>query len=81
MSDTTHEARYTGALYVRPVGRGIVLEDDEARPHVDEWIEQALHDAGVLGDGDGWLGSGRSTPPVTLTIRVTRPDTNLRSTD
>ena len=73
MGDTGHEASYTGALYVRPVGRGIVLEDDEAQPHLDEWIEQALHDAGVLGDEDAWLGGGRTTTPVTLTSRIERP--------
>jgi len=81
MSHTAHEARYTGALYVRPVGRGIVLEDDEARPHVDEWIEKALHDAGVLGDDDAWLRGGRTTAPVTLIIHIERPATASRSSD
>lgn len=81
MSDTPHEASYTGALYVRPVGRGIVLEDDEARPHVDEWIEKELHDVGVLGDDDAWLGGGRTTAPVTLTIRIEGAASALRPAD
>jgi hypothetical protein len=46
-------------------------------PHLDEWIERALMDAGVLDEGNGWLGGGRTTPPVTLSIRIERqPDTD-----
>lgn len=42
MSEGPDQASYTGVLYVRPVGRGIVVEDEEARPHIDEWVMQAL---------------------------------------
>ncbi|MGH3994556.1 MAG: hypothetical protein ACRDSN_19115 [Pseudonocardiaceae bacterium] len=63
---------YTGPLYVRPVGRGIVLEGMEDRPHLDEWLERALVDAGVLREGDGWTGGGRTTEPVTLRLTIER---------
>jgi hypothetical protein len=33
---------YDGLVYVRPVGRGIVLEDELGKPHLDEWIEAWL---------------------------------------
>ena len=33
---------YDGSVYVRPVGRGIVLEDELDKPHLDEWIEAWL---------------------------------------
>jgi hypothetical protein len=37
---------YDGDLYVRPVGRGIVLEDEPGKPHLDEWIETWLAEIG-----------------------------------
>ncbi len=33
---------YDGKVYVRPIGRGIVLEDEPGEPHLDEWIERWL---------------------------------------
>lgn len=33
---------YEGPVYVRPIGRGIVLDDERAEPHLDEWIETWL---------------------------------------
>jgi len=33
---------YDGPVYVRPIGRGIVLNDERAEPHLDEWIETWL---------------------------------------
>jgi uncharacterized phage-associated protein len=33
---------YEGSVYVRPIGRGIVLEDEPGEPHLDEWIEAWL---------------------------------------
>jgi hypothetical protein len=65
-----HVASYTGSLYVRPVGRGIVLEGVENRPHLDEWLERALLHAGVLRDGDEWTGGGRTTEPLTITVTI-----------
>jgi hypothetical protein len=50
MTKTELHRLVTGAFYLRPVGRGIVLEDDEARPHVDEWIEKALATASRSSD-------------------------------
>lgn len=72
MAHQVHGTSYTGRLYVRPVGRGIVLEGIEDRPHLDEWVEQALVDAGVLQEGDGWTGGGRTTEPVTLRLTIER---------
>jgi hypothetical protein len=33
---------YDGPVYVRPIGRGIVLNDERVEPHLDEWIETWL---------------------------------------
>jgi hypothetical protein len=33
---------YEGSIYVRPIGRGIVLEDEQGKPHLDEWVETWL---------------------------------------
>lgn len=33
---------YEGSIYVRPIGRGIVLEDEPGKPHLDEWLETWL---------------------------------------
>lgn len=33
---------YEGPVYVRPIGRGIVLDDERSEPHLDEWIETWL---------------------------------------
>jgi hypothetical protein len=33
---------YEGSIYVRPIGRGIVLRDKLGEPHLDEWIEAWL---------------------------------------
>jgi hypothetical protein len=66
-----HETSYSGRLYVRPVYRGIALEDAEGRPDLEEWIERALRDAGVL-SGDEWH-SGRVTAPVELRLRIEPP--------
>lgn len=33
---------YEGPVYVRPIGRGIVLDDERDEPHLDEWIETWL---------------------------------------
>lgn len=45
---TRPQLSYDGELDVRPVGRGIVLEDEPGKPHLDEWIET-------------WLAESRST--------------------
>jgi len=75
MANQAHERSYVGPLYVRPVGRGIVLDGVQDRPHLDEWVEQALVDAGVLREGDAWTGGGRTTEPVKLTLRIERSPT------
>lgn len=33
---------YEGPVYVRPIGRGIVLDYERDEPHLDEWIETWL---------------------------------------
>lgn len=33
---------YEGSIYVRPIGRGIVLEHEPGKPHLDEWVEAWL---------------------------------------
>ncbi len=33
---------YEGSIYVRPIGRGIVLEYEPDKPHLDEWVEAWL---------------------------------------
>jgi hypothetical protein len=33
---------YEGPVYVRPIGRGIILDDERSEPHLDEWIETWL---------------------------------------
>lgn len=70
MAGLPHTATYTGRLYVRPVGRGIMLEELEGNPHVDEWLESILATAGVLDAGDMWRGSGRTTQPLRLRVTV-----------
>lgn len=72
MCDRPHEVSYRGRLYVRPIGRGIILDDAEDRPHLDEWIERALHESGALGDVDIRLGGGDVAHPVTITLRIER---------
>jgi hypothetical protein len=42
MASNTQTIVYEGEVYVRPVGRGIALEDEVGRPHLDEWIERWL---------------------------------------
>lgn len=37
---------YEGEVYVRPIGRGIVLEDEPGEPHLDDWIETWLAQTG-----------------------------------
>lgn len=47
---------YEGPVYVRPIGRGIVLDDERAEPHLDEWIETWLSEvashSSVRGGGE-----------------------------
>jgi hypothetical protein len=38
MSDSQHALSYEGRVHVRPVGRGIVLEDEPGEPHIEDWI-------------------------------------------
>jgi hypothetical protein len=33
---------YEGLIYVRPIGRGIVLEDEPGKSHLDDWLETWL---------------------------------------
>lgn len=70
MADKAHEANFTGTMYVRPVGRGIFLGDPGRGQQLDEWAEQALHDAGVV-DQAAWSGNV-TVGPVRLTLRVER---------
>lgn len=40
---------YEGDIYLRPVGRGVVLLDEHLKPNIDEWLEAWLdHDSGLL---------------------------------
>jgi hypothetical protein len=40
---------YEGDIYLRPVGRGVVLIDELFKPELDEWLEQWLdHDTGLI---------------------------------
>lgn len=43
---TCPQLSYDGVLYVRPIGRGIVLEDEPGKPHLDDWIETWLAEIG-----------------------------------
>jgi hypothetical protein len=42
MRSTTNRLAYEGEVYLRPVGRGIVLEDDPDRASFDAWLETWL---------------------------------------
>jgi hypothetical protein len=33
---------YEGEIYVRPIGRGIALEELPGQPHLDDWLEAWL---------------------------------------
>lgn len=39
---TRKRLTYEGPVYIRPIGRGIVLDDERDEPHLDEWIETWL---------------------------------------
>jgi hypothetical protein len=56
MTSQRQQLSYDGKIYVRPVGRGIVLEDEPGEPHLDDWIEIWLAES-----GRGSLMSGFST--------------------
>lgn len=71
----THAVSYTGALHVRRAGSRLVLADTAGEPPVEEWVEHALHAAGVLDDADAASGTGRPTEPVTLTLLIERRPT------
>jgi hypothetical protein len=38
MSDKQKPLTYEGRVYVRPVGRGIVLSDEPGEPQIEDWI-------------------------------------------
>ncbi len=63
MTKPVHKTSYTRSIYVRPVGRGLILQDAEGQPHVEQWVEQALRDAGLLTEPDTWAAGGRTTEP------------------
>jgi hypothetical protein len=44
MPVTEDKLIYEGEVYVRPVGRGIVLEQEPRRPHLDDWVAEWLGD-------------------------------------
>lgn len=44
MTAARNKIVYEGDVYVRPIGRGIVLEQEPGRPHLGEWIEAWLGD-------------------------------------
>lgn len=48
---------YEGRIYVRPVGRGVTLNDAQGEPHLDELIEDAV--ARRYGAVYGWSGRAR----------------------
>ena len=48
---------YEGAIYVRPVGRGVTLIDLKGSPNLDELIETAV--AARYGAVSGWTGRAR----------------------
>jgi hypothetical protein len=56
MTSRRQHLSYDGEIYVRPAGRGIVLEDEPGEPHLDDWIETWLAER-----GRGSLMSGFST--------------------
>jgi hypothetical protein len=39
MRSNAHQLVYEGEVYVRPIGRGIVLEEEPSRQYLDDWIE------------------------------------------
>lgn len=50
---------YDGGVYIRPVRRGIVLEDDPQQRHVDDWVADFV---GV--EWSDWTGRMRITVEV-----------------
>ena len=38
---------YRGRIYVRPIGRGIVLEDRLGKPHLDDLLEEGEYEAEI----------------------------------
>ena len=43
----TRDFSYRGRIYVRPIGRGIVLEDREGKPHLDDVLEEGEYEAEI----------------------------------
>jgi hypothetical protein len=39
MRSATNRLTYEGEVYVRPVGRGVVLEEHPDRAYLDDWLE------------------------------------------
>jgi hypothetical protein len=42
MASADDKIVYEGDVYVRPIGRGIMLEDEHCRPCLHQWIEAWL---------------------------------------
>ena len=36
-----------GRIYVRPIGRGVVLEDLELKPHLDDVLDEGNYEAEI----------------------------------
>ncbi len=41
------EFYYRGRIYVRPIGRGIVLEDRDGKPHLDDVLDEGEYEAEI----------------------------------
>jgi hypothetical protein len=54
MASQPQQLSYEGAIYVRPIGRGIVLDDEPGEPYLDDWIETWLTENGSNGFMSGF---------------------------
>ena len=41
------ELVYRGRIHVRPIGRGVVLEDLESKPHLDDVLDAGDYEAEI----------------------------------
>jgi hypothetical protein len=76
MTSQPQRLSYNGKIYVRPVGRGIVLKDEPGEPHLDEWIETWLTE-----DGSSSFMSGFSTRIRIVVERIDEQESCMRGDD
>jgi hypothetical protein len=76
MTSQRQRLSYEGEIYVRPIGRGIILDDEPGEPYLDDWIETWLTE-----DGSSSFMSGFSTRIRIVVERVDEHESYMRADD